>query len=443
MTIARAFQGFLTDVVNLNQTRLDLLEARVTAIVNSLKADAIIGPEYLDHIRQGSWPHQTIIRPVGDNDEFDADFLLLLEENADWSKEPKTYLKELRAAFKRTAYKEKIRKKNRCVRIGYAGDCHIDVVPHLVLADGRQVIVDYAGNCFEDTNPQGFTDWMKEKDDLTGGNLRRVIRLLKYLRDFKNTFSCPSVILTTLLGEQVQAFDETHKYADTPTTLVSLLEDLSSWLSFHVTMPPIIDPSCPGTSFNHRWDEAQYLNFKNVISRYAGWAREALDEKDDLKAVVLWQKLFGPGFNLPAVNEAVKASARRAGIEVPAPHEMFIEQKGFQLTGGYKARIDATVDRKPGFRSGRLRSLRRVDKSRTLRFKLVTDTPEPFDVYWKVRNRGEGAALAGALRGEVTKDGGTRTRTENTLYKGRHYVAAYVVKDGAVVASDRHDVVIV
>ena len=44
---------------------------------------------------------------------------------------------------------------------------------------------------------------MKEKDGLTGGNLRKVIRLLKYLRDYKTTFSVPSVILTTLVGERV------------------------------------------------------------------------------------------------------------------------------------------------------------------------------------------------------------------------------------------------
>jgi hypothetical protein len=66
-----------------------------------------------------------------------------------------------------SVYKEMVRKKNRCVRIGYANDCHIDVVPHLVLATGRQVIVNSEEDKFEDTNPQGFTAWMKEKDDLT------------------------------------------------------------------------------------------------------------------------------------------------------------------------------------------------------------------------------------------------------------------------------------
>jgi len=37
-------------------------------------------------------------------------------------------------------------------------------------------------------------------------------------------------------------------------------------------------------------------------------------------------------------------------------------------------------------------------------------------------------------------DGGTASRSESTKYRGRHYVEAYIVKDGRVVASDRHDV---
>lgn len=445
MTIAAAFNALLTNVVNLNQARLDLLDARVAAIVDELKEDAVIGPMYQDYIPQGSWAHRTIIRPVGEFDEFDADFLLLLTENTEWSREPKTYLQELRAAFKRSAtYKQMVRKKNRCVRIGYANDCHIDVVAHLILADGRQVIVNYADNVFEDTNPQGFTDWMKEKDDLAGGNLRRVIRLMKYLRDFKNTFSCPSVILTTLLGERVQPVDADNRYADVPTTLVSILEDLDAWLSLYPAMPHIADPSCPDTSFNHRWDDNQYVTFKDRIALYANWAREALDEEDETKAVSLWQKLFGIDFTLPAAQAASKARVTKASraIDVVAPDEEFIENRGFALTGGYMVRIDATVDRAPGFRSGPLRSVRSVGKGRTLRFHAVTDVPEPYTVYWKVRNRGDEAARADDLRGALIRDDGTGTRTETTKYAGRHYIEVYIVKRGHVVASDHHEVTI-
>jgi hypothetical protein len=445
VTIVAAFDAFLADVVNLNQTRLDLLDARVTAIVNELKKDAVIGPIYQAHIPQGSWAHQTIIRPVGEYDEFDADFLLLLDEDTGWSLNPKTYLKELRAAFKRSAtYKDMVRKKNRCVRIGYANDCHIDVVVHIVLADGRQVIINYADNSFEDTNPQGLTEWMKEKDDLAGGNLRSVIRLMKYLRDFKNTFSCPSIILTTLLGQRVQAFETAVRYADLPTTLVSLLEDLDAWLSLYPTMPYVEDPSCPGFSFNHRWDEDQYTNFKSRVTLYAGWARAALDEQDETRAIDLWQKLFGTDITPQTAESVTKALAPSGGRgpEAKAPHEEFIEDKGFPYVGGHVARIDVTVDKKPGFRDGPLRSMRKVGIERTLRFRLVTDAPEPYDVYWKVRNRGEEATRLDQLRGELTADNGSRTKTEVTRYGGRHYVEAYVVSDGRIVASDHHEVTI-
>jgi len=272
------FEAFLDTTVNLKQWKIDQLDGRVTAIVNALQKDHVIGPMYKEHIPQGSWAHQTIIDPVGVFDEFDADFLLHVEENPDWTSDPGEYLRQLRAAFKRsTSYKDKVRKKNRCVRIGYANECHVDVVPHITLPDGRQVIINYADNDFEDTDPAGFTRWMQERDDLTGGNLRKVIRLMKYLRDFKNTFDCKSVILTTVLGGRVQPFDVGSRYANISSTLISLLEDLDAWLDNYATMPLLDDPSCPGTSFNHRWTEPRYQTFKAMIKKYAGWAREADD----------------------------------------------------------------------------------------------------------------------------------------------------------------------
>ena len=55
---------FLAEVVNLNETRLTLLNARVQAIAGALENNSVIGPLLLAHIAQGSWAHRTIIRPV-------------------------------------------------------------------------------------------------------------------------------------------------------------------------------------------------------------------------------------------------------------------------------------------------------------------------------------------------------------------------------------------
>ncbi|MBY8854502.1 hypothetical protein K7G98_42165, partial [Saccharothrix sp. MB29] len=70
--------------------------------------------------------------------------------------------------------------------VQYANNAmHVDIVPFVVLSDGTQNIVNRDDNCWERTNPGGFTTWMQGKDKITGGNLRKVIRLLKFLRDHK------------------------------------------------------------------------------------------------------------------------------------------------------------------------------------------------------------------------------------------------------------------
>jgi hypothetical protein len=450
MKLLAYFDAFLAGVVNLNQTRLTLLDSRVQAIAGALEKDSVIGPLLQGQISQGSWAHRTIIRPV-EGREFDADFLLTLTEVEAWSDSPKIYLQQLRAAFKRSqTYADMVRRKNRCVRIGYSGDCHVDIVPHLILPAGRQVIVNYAEDKFEDTNPEGFTAWMKEKDGLANGNLRKVIRLMKYIRDFKETFSVPSVILTMLLGERVQAFDEAVRYADVPTTLLNLMNDLGAWLSLYPVMPLLEDPSCPGTSFNHRWTQDRYENFRNWITFYATRITEAYTEPDKAASLAAWQKIFGPEFTQPVTKAATTAElalAREHAVAVPpparAPLEEFIEEKGYILAGGHKLRIECTVDRRPGFRDGTpLRAMRWVDRGRHLRFRVTyCDVPRPYQLWWKIRNTGpEAASVPGGLRGQLLPDDGSGSRSESTKYRGRHYVEAYIVKDGRLVASDHHDV---
>jgi hypothetical protein len=55
-----------------------------------------------------------------------------------------------------------VRRKSQRVRI-------VDVVPYIVRADGSKVMVNRETNAFEETNPEGFTAWMKERDDIAKG----------------------------------------------------------------------------------------------------------------------------------------------------------------------------------------------------------------------------------------------------------------------------------
>jgi hypothetical protein len=455
------FHAFLVSTVNLKPHRLEQLDERVTAITNAFKKDAIMGGQYKEHLPQGSWAHQTIINPVTDYDEFDADILLHLENNPDWNSDPKIYLQQVRAAFKRNSrYKDKLERKNRCVRIRYANDCHVDVVPAITLDDGRQVIIYYRDNIFEDTNSVGFADWMKERDDITGGQLRRVIRLLKWLRDFKNTFSCPSVVLTVMLGGRVQFWETADAYSDMPSAVVHFLEALDTWLATYQGSPPLNDPSCPGVSFSHRWDDPVIIaNFKKKIADYARWARQAYDLQgvDDAAALTAWQRLFGPEFAADEVKSArseivaakvVRDLSAHSSIKSTAdfsPDEQFIENRYRVAPSRYTATIEARIRGQRESQDPLLRRQRTVSRGEDLRFHLHTDTPEPYEVLWKVRNRGfDAAQVKGGLRGQIISGGNVsrNVQRESTSYRGTHYVEAYVVRDGVVVASDHHEVII-
>ena len=290
---------FLNETVNLNQSRLDHLDSRVTAIMNCLRKDPTLGPLVKTHVRQGSWAHRTIIKPLP-GDEFDADILLHLTQAKEWSQNPRTYINQVYQAFRRSAtYRDMAEKKNRCVRIHYANDCHVDVVPYLIRGffENQKVIINHDDNTFERTDPEAFTSWMRRQDHRANGNLRTTIRLMKYLRDRQDAFSVPSVILTALIGGQVSMWwDFWDGYKDLPTTFMRLICSLDSYLQQHDTMPSVADPGRPETTFNHRWDERRYAHFRAEVHKLAAEVKAAHAENDQARSVTLWQKIFGPAF---------------------------------------------------------------------------------------------------------------------------------------------------
>jgi hypothetical protein len=322
-----SFNAFMTNTVNINQARLNSLDVSVPAIFEALQADADIGSMVLEYQPQGSWPHETIIKPA-DGVEFDADFMLVMEEQPDWADSPKTYIAKVHAALARHGiYRDLVKPaKCRCVRVVYAGDYHVDVVPYVVLSDGRHVIINGDDDEWEDTDPVGFTAWMKENNDVTGGHLKRVIRLFKYLRDHRDNFKdTRSVLLTAILGERVDAsklVGDPGYYGDLPTAFFHLTTDLNIWLQGNPTKPSIADPSGATdpdgnpVTFDHRWSPETYAAFRATVASLAADTKAAYEDETSIEhSLELWQKVFGVDFKLPSGSSGVGATgAGSAGL---------------------------------------------------------------------------------------------------------------------------------
>ena len=128
MKLLDYFRAFLEDEVNLNDTRIAVLDERVEAITNFLRESETFRDRFIGIMPQGSYAHKTIIRPVDEEDEFDADVLLHLSEFEDWA--AKDYIAELYRTFRGCeSYRDLVHRKPRCVTVDYTGDFHVDVVP--------------------------------------------------------------------------------------------------------------------------------------------------------------------------------------------------------------------------------------------------------------------------------------------------------------------------
>jgi Second Messenger Oligonucleotide or Dinucleotide Synthetase domain len=241
MRLAAEFEKFLDEEVNLNKTRIETLKDRVQAIQEFLPS-AGWGVRISRFSSQGSWAHKTIIRPPSEQ-RFDADLLVFVHPVAGWR--PEDYIVNLKEAFRGSGtYKDKPGLLTRCVRLEYAGDFEIDVVPCVVSRPGgtsQFEVCNRTDNRFEPTDGEAYSRWLAQRNAWTGDDmLIQVTRLLKYLRDIKTTFSCKSILLTTLLGERItesDAYNQAVLFPDVPTALKTLIGRLDDYLQIHPLHP--------------------------------------------------------------------------------------------------------------------------------------------------------------------------------------------------------------
>ena len=292
MKLNRRFREFLRDEVNLNQDRLRRLQTSVRDVNRFLK-DHLPGYQRID--RQGSYGLDTLIRPVREDDEYDADIQVVMNPNPDW--QPKDYLAALCDTLARNAnYADKIELRTRCVTLDYTGDFHLDVVPRVTEED-THFICNREENCLQPTDGTGYRDWFAGQSRITRVNLKRVVRLLKYVRDRQDNYAAKSILLTTLAGNVIHPSDRgTEAVRTVADTLTMVLNRMDLYLQRHAAMPKIKNPALQSEDFNRHWDQDRYSYFRKRIHSHAQIAREALASPSIEDSIRMWSRLFGERF---------------------------------------------------------------------------------------------------------------------------------------------------
>ena len=286
------FRQFLRDHVNLDQSRIDDLDQRITALSNYLSNnhDGFKRTE-----KQGSYAQRTIIRPKENGAKFDADLLVVMDDISDNCKD---YVLGLYETLKKSnRYNDKIKLKNKCVTVVYAKEtkCSVDLVP-CVVRNGVYYVCPRDGD-FEETDGTGYRTWLNGRNALTNGNLKRATRLIKQMRDHHSKIDCRSVVLTTYIGESIEDSDEGNDPVKTEAdTIETVLTRIADRLEDTPCPPDIRNPALPSETFSHGWTRSQYNRFKGAVRDMADKATAAKAEPDKEKSIELWQKLFGKDF---------------------------------------------------------------------------------------------------------------------------------------------------
>lgn len=429
-----SFKSFLNNVVNLNSTRYERAVSSADAITKILKNNEIFGDKFINLKPQGSFRQETIIKPVNPDDDFDVDLLFEMKEVSDW--QPVDYLNKLSNEFtKIDTYKDKVdtRGKTRCVTIDYDTDFHIDIVPAIGLASG-EMIMNKKTNGYEMTDGDGYAQWFERQNKITGGNLKRIVRLMKYIRDSKKEFEIKSVLLTTLMGHQILSTDiQQRDYLGVSTSFITLIKKLDLFLQSNPAMPIVYNPALPSENFNRHWDQVKYSKFRDKIHEYAEIAKVAYQNEDINK----WQKIFGTKFTGTQISDRSPQDIfpRVGGLKVgDYSHRKTLSSEGIKDPNSYPlpvkisanlywGRIDhKEINRTP---KGPFSSGADLPPHHWLKYQAVGDFEPHHRIYWQVVNTGLHAKEWGKLRGEI--EPGDYVHWEPSLFTGVHWIECFII----------------
>jgi hypothetical protein len=256
---------------------------------------------------QGSVATATVIKPL-DSDEFDVDVVYPFNLDAfDPGVTPKQiidwFLSRLRES---DFYKNRLIPRDRCARIDYAGDFHVDIIPATTSISNKQPYAIPAADLGDwiVSDPWGYVEWVGQIDeaatgvDASGdGRFVRCCRMMKRWRDefFSVTAAPTSILLVTMLGKHDPSKKTYNpaltkplypQYQTDMAYLYDMLRLTHSCLQIGrrsaFTHPTVV----PDEDLSRGWDEQNLVEFMaRLRSCYenVGHGIFARDEKESLK----------------------------------------------------------------------------------------------------------------------------------------------------------------
>lgn len=286
---------------------------------------------------QGSFRIGTTVRPLT-GDEFDLDLVCELDLGVKQAT-PHVILNMVEQRLRQHPdYVRMIERKKRCIRLTYANEFHLDVLPARPTwpPDGTQVLIpDRELMAWLRSNPKGFAAWFEGRARLILEELRRrgveplpehesgsektslqrTVQLLKRWRDVryeKAPDSAPrSIVLTTMAG---------HFFGGTLSTASAfgeIVHAVAGATAQNGKPFQVVNPAQPGELLSEQWErepQTYRLFASRIAELHERWV--AIQQSGDVEAVAAaLANLFGERVTQTAFRRltAERIEPRRGG----------------------------------------------------------------------------------------------------------------------------------
>ncbi|EOW2079087.1 nucleotide-binding domain-containing protein [Vibrio mimicus] len=416
MTVATDFKTLLT---NLQIKNTGQLGSRYRSITRALNM------EFRGHESKSAYSKQvgSYGRKSGIHGISDLDMLYVLP-SGDWErfrKNPSYLLQVVRSAIREVYKKTDVRGDGQVVVVTFKDKVQFEICPVFLQEDGRYKFPNSNnGGSWPICNPDAELLAFKELNNLRKGHLRRLSKMVRAWKE-KNEVLMSGFLIDTLCYKFFQNntdFDD-KSYAS--------YDQLS--LDFFSFLENEGDPS-----YYRAFGSKSKIPVKKSFHTVAKAAREmceiAMQASSEAEMRKEWKKVYGKPFPSHSLNENLSTTKG----------EQFIENIYPDSELKYEISIECEV--KKDSITHKLSRLLGSDSPLNKGFKLnfyvdEHNIPDTFELKWKVKNEGEQALKRGCLRGEISDDDGSLSRTESTSFEGEHYVECYAIQNKKVVARDR------
>ncbi|MEU1398584.1 nucleotidyltransferase [Micromonospora zamorensis] len=370
----------------------------------------------------GSYGRHTAIRGVSD---LDMIYILPANLRSSYDSEtgPRRILNRVRDDLKARYPNTEIQVDQCVVRVQFTSNkFKFEVQPAFENADGTFDYPDTKSESWKVTKPRHEITATKDCNDRTSMNMRHLARMARAWKD-TNGVAMGGLLIDTLVH---RFFSTTTEYDDKGSLWFDLM--VRDFFKFLAEEPDKDYYLALGSNQRVTVKKRFQPKAKKAYNR----CLEAIADEGKASANKKWREVFGTAVPLETTKSARSFSDT----------EEFIENL-FTVDIGHSVTIDCEVTQN-GWRPTLLRMMLRdrtpLLANKSLDFTIIEcSVPEPYDVKWKVLNRGDEAERRNNIRGQISSSR-PGVRHERTSFRGEHVVECYIVKDGIVVARDVIDV---